>query len=349
MTNIKKLRDEIDCLDDEIKKLFLERMEICRDVGKYKQEHGMPVLDAAREKMLLDSKTSGLSGDDKETIKRLFMAIMDISKEEQRRLVTNQGTVAYCGSKGAYTYFAAKTVSDKEPISYQSFLSVIRAVESGEVDFGVLPIENNTAGSVLEVYDLLGENSVFIVGETVLPIDHCILGTGTRDDIEKIMSHPQALSQCGKFLIDHRFALSQNVNTAIAARECSELRDPSLGVIASRQCGELYGLNVLWDSVADRPGNKTRFVVISRSRYTGASADKVTLTFTLPHRQGSLIDILNLFANANLTKIESRPLGDFEYRFYLDFISKDPDAVITKVAKVHNTIRVLGIFPSSEE
>lgn len=348
MSDINELRNQIDHIDASIKELFLQRMAVCREVGRYKAEKGLPVLDAKREKELLESKLKDVNIDERQSVKKFFECIMDISKDEQKRICTNSTkAVGFCGVIGAYGYFAAKTIGDKVQ-AYSSFKEVAMAVESGEIDRGVLPIENTTAGSVLDVYDILGESSLYIVGEIVTPVSHSLLGLGTIDEVKTVCSHPQALSQCSDFLGNKGYELLQSVNTAIAAKECKEKGDRSIGVIASSMCGELYGLNVLKENIEDKKGNKTRFVEIARKIDGRSYGNKASVTFTLPHRQGSLVEMLNHFKDINLCKIESRPVGNFEYRFYLDFITENPDAVLDKITSVYNTVKVLGIYKSNE-
>lgn len=349
MADIKDLRDGIDKIDKELTRLFVERMEICRQVGQYKAERNLPVLDEKREKELLAQKASVVDDDNRDNVERFFKCIMDISKDEQRKLCEkSKDVVGFCGIEGAYGYFAAKKVGD-DVRAFNSFKAVVDAVESGAIDKGVLPIENTTSGSVLEVYDVLGEGSLYIIEEIIMPISHCLLGIGQVEDIETVCSHPQALSQCNGFLERYGYERIQSVNTAIAAMECKAKGDKTVGVIASASCGQLYGLNVLKEAIEDRPGNKTRFVVISRNRLDTTVKNKASITFTLPHRQGALIELINNFKNVNLTKIESRPLGDFEYRFYLDFVSENPEKDINNIMSVYNTIKVLGVYNEAKE
>lgn len=343
MADIQNLRKAIDAIDGEITDLFLKRMDVCRQVGKYKAQKGLPVLDAKREQELLDAKGAGLETDQAEQVRRLFRCIMDISKDEQRKICNDKGAVGFCGIEGAHAYFAAKTISDNVR-SFGSFEELADAVESGEIDRGVLPIENTTSGSVLEVYDILGKGSVYIIGEIVMPISHSLLGVGNIEDVKTVVSHHQALMQCGGFIKRNGYKRIQAVNTAVAAKECKDKGDVTLGAIASASCGQLYGLKVLKEAIEDKTGNKTRFVVISATRSQDSSADKASITFTLPHRQGSLIEMLEHFKNVNLSKIESRPVGDFEYRFYVDFIAKDPRGELNMLMDVYNTVKVLGVY-----
>lgn len=343
MADINDYRIKIDALDKEITRLFLERMDVCRQVGEYKAEQGLPVLDEKREKELIETKASGLDQDQKIQVERLYKCIMDISKDIQFKICNGNDVIGFTGIEGAHAYFAAKEVGDKVR-SYASFEALAAAVESGEVEKGVLPIENTTSGSVLEVYDILGDSSLYIVDEVIMPISHSLLGLGTIDDIKSVCSHNQALMQCNGFLHRKGYERIQCVNTAVAAKECKERGDKTIGAIASAACGGLYGLKVLKEAIEDKRGNKTRFVVVSRKRLEGTFADKASITFTLPHRRGSLIEMLTRFENLNLTKIESRPVGDFEYRFYVDFHAEDPASELQKLMEIYNTIKVLGVY-----
>ncbi|MBQ9625206.1 MAG: chorismate mutase, partial [Clostridia bacterium] len=187
---ITELRKQIDQIDSELTRLFLQRMDVCRKIGEYKKENGLPVLDAKREKQLLEEKTKNLPKQEGQTVEKLFKRIMEISREEQSKICNqNQGAVGFCGIKGAYGYFTAKELCT-EPYAYDTFKSLALAIEKGEVTKGVLPIENTTAGSVLEVYDILAETSLFITGEIIVPISHCLLGVGEINDIKTVYSHP---------------------------------------------------------------------------------------------------------------------------------------------------------------
>lgn len=346
MADIQDLRNNIDVIDKEITSLFLERMKLCRAVGEYKAENGLAILDTKREKELLQDKLTGVDEPSKEGLQRLFQCIMDISKDEQKKVCTKaKEVIGFCGIEGAYGYFAAKSIGERV-CAYSSFKAVADAVEGGEISKGILPIENTTSGSVLEVYDILGESSLYIIGEIIMPISHSLLGLGSLEDVKSVCSHHQALTQCNGYIETMGFKRIQSVNTAVAAKECKEKGDVSLGVIASEKCGELYGLNVLRDNIEDRRGNKTRFVVVSQSREGASDVDKASVTFTLPHRQGALCEVLSYFNDVNLTKIESRPVGDFEYRFYLDFIDRHPTNVLNKIMEIYNTVKVLGVYKS---
>ena len=241
-------------------------------------------------------------------------------------VVTNKEKIAYQGIKGANSYEAAQRLFPESDLTaYKSFDDVFRAVEDGECGYGVLPVENSTAGSVAAVYDLILRYRFYIVGALDLPIDYCLAGLkqSTLGDIEKVISHPQALSQCEQYISRMGFESAACSNTAVAARDTALEKRLNLAAVCSYKAAEEYGLKVLDDHLQDNKNNKTRFIVISKKLYINENANKVSLCFSLPHVTGALFHMLQRFdaLGLNLTKIESRPIPDkdFEYLFYLDF------------------------------
>ena len=241
-------------------------------------------------------------------------------------VVTNKEKIAYQGIKGANSYEAAQRLFPESDLTaYKSFDDVFRAVEDGECAYGVLPVENSTAGSVAAVYDLILRYRFYIVGALDLPIDYCLAGLkqSTLGDIEKVISHPQALSQCEQYISRMGFESAACSNTAVAARDTAREKRLNLAAVCSYKAAEEYGLKVLDDHLQDNKNNKTRFIVISKKLYINENANKVSLCFSLPHVTGALFHMLQRFdaLGLNLTKIESRPIPDkdFEYLFYLDF------------------------------
>ncbi len=241
-------------------------------------------------------------------------------------VVTNKEKIAYQGIKGANSYEAAQRLFPESDLTaYKSFDDVFRAVEDGECAYGVLPVENSTAGSVAAVYDLILRYRFYIVGVLDLPIDYCLAGLkqSTLGDIEKVISHPQALSQCEQYISRMGFESAACSNTAVAARDTAREKRLNLAAVCSYKAAEEYGLKVLDDHLQDNKNNKTRFIVISKKLYINENANKVSLCFSLPHVTGALFHMLQRFdaLGLNLTKIESRPIPDkdFEYLFYLDF------------------------------
>ena len=241
-------------------------------------------------------------------------------------VVTNKEKIAYQGIKGANSYEAAQRLFPESDLTaYKSFDDVFRAVEDGECAYGVLPVENSTAGSVAAVYDLILRYRFYIVGALDLPIDYCLAGLkqSTLGDIEKVISHPQALSQCEQYISRMGFESAACSNTAVAARDTAREKRLNLAAVCSYKAAEEYGLKVLDDHLQDNKNNTTRFIVISKKLYINENANKVSLCFSLPHVTGALFHMLQRFdaLGLNLTKIESRPIPDkdFEYLFYLDF------------------------------
>ena len=241
-------------------------------------------------------------------------------------VVTNKEKIAYQGIKGANSYEAAQRLFPESDLTaYKSFDDVFRAVEDGECGYGVLPVENSTAGSVAAVYDLILRYRFYIVGALDLLIDYCLAGLkqSTLGDIEKVISHPQALSQCEQYISRMGFESAACSNTAVAARDTAREKRLNLAAVCSYKAAEEYGLKVLDDHLQDNKNNKTRFIVISKKLYINENANKVSLCFSLPHVTGALFHMLQRFdaLGLNLTKIESRPIPDkdFEYLFYLDF------------------------------
>lgn len=241
-------------------------------------------------------------------------------------VVTNKEKIAYQGIKGANSYEAAQRLFPESDLTaYKSFDDVFRAVEDGECAYGVLPVENSTAGSVAAVYDLILRYRFYIVGALDLPIDYCLAGLkqSSLGDIEKVISHPQALSQCEQYISRMGFESAACSNTAVAARDTAREKRLNLAAVCSYKAAEEYGLKVLDDHLQDNKNNKTRFIVISKKLYINENANKVSLCFSLPHVTGALFHMLQRFdaLGLNLTKIESRPIPDkdFEYLFYLDF------------------------------
>lgn len=235
--------------------------------------------------------------------------------------------VACCGAPGAYAEEAARRMIDgAEVLYFKDFESVARAVEGGHVQYGVLPIENSLAGSVLPVYDLLQRDGFRIAKAARVMIEHVLLAAeGVRlGDIREIASHPQALAQCGRFLALHPGVDTVSVaSTASAAQRLASSGRRDAAAIASRRCAKLYGLKVLAEDIQDAIYNMTRFICITKALKTDVDANRISLLLTLEHRPGALYGLLRRFAEVgvNLTKIESRPIpgSDFEVRFILDF------------------------------
>lgn len=343
MKDLSEIRVEIDNIDRELLDLFRRRMDCAKEVAAYKQANHIPVLNAAREHEILDRIE--LDGGEYGAYARLlYTNIMELSRslqhkllgsgKEMREMIQNASSalergnvrVAYQGIEGANSHEATLRLFPKAQLThYATFADVFDAVSSGEVTYGVLPVENSTAGSVSAVYDLILQHRFYIVGALDLPIDHylCGLKQSELDDIEIVWSHPQALSQCADYIERNGYEQRSCANTAVAARDVAHEKRLNVAAICSRGAADEYGLKVLDSHLQSNSGNTTRFIVISKELIIPDGANKVSLCFSLPHVQGSLYTLLCRFNSLglNLTKIESRPIPgkDFEYLFYLDF------------------------------
>lgn len=346
-----ELRNEIDKLDDELIPLLLKRMDISRQVAEYKVQNGIPVLNEQRELEILENVASKC-GEQGEVIKTVFSAIMDASRalqhkiigggEELRNLISNakceknltaNGEPIACqGVQGAYSGEAAKALFPDSPIDFhKQFEDVFEAVNQNKARFGIIPVENSTAGSVHESYDLIMKYKFFIVGAYDLRVDHCLCAKpGVKfEDIENVYSHTQALSQCNIFLKNFDFTGITFSNTAAAAKFVSESEKNNIAAICSESAAKKYGLKIIRKGIQNVTNNTTRFIVISKELVIDEDAEKISLIFSAPHRTGSLYRVLGRFSmtGLNLTKLESRPVanGRFDYYFYVDILGSVRD------------------------
>lgn len=345
--NLTQLRDQIDGIDQKLVELFKQRMAVSREVAAYKQEHGLPTLDAGRERALL-AKVGSLAGEDlADYTESVFRSIMAASRSYQKQcegsgspvyegirtalsttpdLFPQRATVACQGIEGAYSQIACDSIFKSPTILYfDTFDHVFKAVESGMCQYGILPIENSTAGSVNATYDLMTRHNFSIVRSARLKVSHNLLAKhGTRrEDIREVFSHEQAINQCANYLAGLKNVKVTVVeNTAMAARMVAQSERTDVAAICSYSCVELYGLERLAADIQDRGNNYTRFICISKKLEIYPGADKTSLMVVLPHRPGSLYQILARFyaLGLNLIKLESRPLPEreFEFMFYFD-------------------------------
>ncbi len=381
--SLEELRNEIDGIDRELLDLFLRRMQVAQQVGEYKAARHLPVLDAQRERELLAQKAElapqGYGGD----VRAFFEATMAISRRRQRRLVDEDDAnfarylaakeaavlgpvktprgVLYQGQPGAYAEEAAATFfgEDCNRTNLPLWEDIFVALQRGEADYGVLPIENSSTGSINQVYDLLAHYGAYIAGEVTLKISHCLLAPPgvTLEDVEAVYSHEQGLHQCAPYLKAHPHWDQRTAsNTAAAAKFVSESGQP-WAAISSERCAKLYGLNVLARHIAVADDNFTRFVVVSPRLELGPDRDKVSALFTLPHKAGTLHQIMAVFAASglNLMKLESRPIpgNRWEYLFFVDFsgnlLDADMDLVLRELTSNATQFRILGNYKSSGE
>lgn len=343
-----ELRQEIDKIDKELVELFKRRMNCSAAVAEYKKKHDIPVLAPSRERALI-SKISELSGEELESYTRtLYSTILELSRSYQHKqlgetasffneidsaidstpkLFPERAAVACQGVEGAYSQIAAeKLFKAPDIVFFSNWEKVFSAIESGMCRYGVIPIENSTAGSVKKVYDLMVSKNFRIVRSVRIKIDHCLLAKkGVKlSDIKEIYSHEQAISQCAAFLssLSPDVKITRVDNTALAAQRVAESERNDVASLSSRSCAALYGLSVLASAVQDNGNNHTRFICITNKTEIYPGADRTSLMLVTPHRPGALYRILARFnaLGINLIKLESRPIPerDFEFMFYFD-------------------------------
>lgn len=341
-----RIRGELDRIDRQMVELFKERMELSSQVAAYKREHDLPILVASRERELL-AKVAEQAGmelaDYTQVLYRTLLAVSrayqharlgvdsELYNDLQRTLHNTENlfppraTVVCQGIEGAYSQIVCDKMFKAPVIRFSpSFAGVFRAVEQGECRYGILPIENSTAGSVKGVYDLMDKYNFSIVRSARMKIGHNLLALpGTKlEDVKEIISHEQAISQCAGYLAKLGVKATVAANTAMAAREVRESGRSDVAALSSRFCAEHYGLSILEENVQDQDSNYTRFICISKQPEIYPGADRTSLMLTLPHRPGSLYNIMSIFAalDINLQKLESRPLlgREFEFMFYFD-------------------------------
>jgi len=336
------IRKEIDEIDAQLLPLFLERMNCAKKVAAVKKESNLPVFNAEREQEILDAVESK-SGEFGGEARILYSNMMEISRALQHSLLCSGGElrtqieaagtvpkkaekIACLGENGSFSHEALLHLYPKaSPQFYPSFCEIFAAVESGSADLGLLPVENSSAGSVSDVYDLILKYRFHIVAATSLHVHDCLAAAKRVDtrSIGTVYSHPQALAQCSDYIKTHDFRPLPCSSTAAAAQNIAQRQEAGIAAICSEYAAKEYGLNIIESDIQNSSNNCTRFIVISRQLFIPQDAQKISLCFSLLHKTGSLYSVLARFAAAglNLTKIESRPIIDknFEYDFYLDF------------------------------
>ena len=340
--NLEEYRKQIDAVDEEIVRLFQERMDIAARIAEFKKAQGMPILQPARERAKL-AEVSEKSREDMQSYMRvLYSLLFELSRTYQEkgnrtalydkiehaientpRLFPQTASVACQGVEGAYSQLACEKMFKNPQIQYfRNFDGVFSAIEAGFCRYGILPIENSTAGSVKRVYDLMVEHNFSIVRATRLKVDHCLLAKRDHSEIREIFSHEQAIAQCAGFIKSlGNVKVTVCENTAIAAQTVAQSERTDIAALSSKSCAELYGLKIK-SGVQDGGNNHTRFLCISKDTEIYPGADKTSVMMVLSHKPGALYKVLaRLYAlGINLLKLESRPLPerDFEFMFYLD-------------------------------
>ncbi len=345
--DLQDLRKQIDDIDEKLIKLFCSRMEVSAKIGDFKKENNIPVFDFQREREKLNYLSDNCPQTMSDYIRSLYSLIFELSSLHQRKqsngitqlqksiaqalektekAFPKKPLVACQGVEGSFSQQACEKLFDYPNIMFfNSFDSVFSAIDKGLCRYGVLPLENSTAGSVNKIYDLMMRYDFSIVKSTRLKIDHFLLANkGTAfGDIKEIFTHEQAIAQCSDFLKTlENVKITSCENTAIAAKMVFESGRRDVAAISSRSCADIYDLQCIKESVQDQGSNYTRFICISKKLEIYPGADKTSIMMILPHKPGSLYKTLSRFyaLGINLIKLESRPLpnSDFEFMFYFD-------------------------------
>ena len=371
------IRERINAIDDQMVELFVERMQAAAEVASAKAEKNLPVLDLRREQAVLERVMEKAGEEFEIYVNKLYQTMFDISKSYQAGILTKETALseeimknianppmefprkAVVACQGVEGYYAARacdrlfTLPSK--MYFSNFESVFNAVESGLCKYGVLPIENSSAGSVTEVYDLMVRHKFYIVKSLKLHVSHALLAKpGVKvEDIKEVISHSQALQQCSNFLkANPNMKVTIFENTATAAKFVAESDRTDIAALSSTDCAKLYGLNVLKDGVQNNENNYTRFICIAKDMEIYAGSNKISLMLSVDHRPGSLHELIGKFAcrGINLCKLESRPIPgkDFEFRFYFDLdgsvFSPEMRTVLKDIEQAAESMSFLGCY-----
>lgn len=374
--SLEEIRLRLNELDDQLLSLFSERRKLSIEVAKSKVETSKPVRDAAREQQLLVKLIH--AGNDKyqldaQYITKLFHTIIEDSVLLQQAYLQNLANpqsrkplarVAFLGSKGSYSHLATREYFSRKnteliELNCEQFKEVTRTVESGHADYGVLPIENTSSGSINEVYDLLQHTTLYIVGEITQPIEHCLVATKDirLEDLKVLYSHPQPHQQCSEFLSRLKgVKLETCASTADAMKKVQELNRTDVAAIGNASSGKLYGLQAIQGNIANQTENHTRFIVVARKpvEVSPQIPAKTTLIMSTSQEAGSLVSTLLVLQRygINMTKLESRPImgNPWEEMFYVDLEahldSEEMQQALVELTRLTRHLKVLGCYPS---
>ncbi len=356
MSKIDEARLEINEIDQEMAKLFARRMKAVAAVAEYKKERGLPVLDAAREAEVVNRNAALIEDEELKSYYINFLKYnMSLSRSYQHRLLEGM-RVAYSGVPGAFAEIAAKKIfPDCIAVPYRDFASAYEAVVSGECDSAVLPIENSYQGDVANVMDLTFFGSLSINGIYDMEVVQNLVGlpSATAKDIREVISHPQALGQCGEYIKEHELITIEAGNTAEAAKRVAEEGRGDLAAIASDATAELYGLKILDRHINASNSNTTRFAVFSRCAAKNPAKDNhFVMTFTVKNEAGSLGKAISVIGDCgfNLKALKSRPTKElvFDYYFFAEgegnISGELGEYMLKKLRGVCNDVKVVGAF-----
>lgn len=358
MDLLNQARKIINEVDEEMAKLFVRRMQAAEMVAEYKKQNGMPILDSVREEQVVQRNANLIEDEEMRSYYVPFIRKnMEISRSYQQKMLEGM-RVAYSGTEGAFAHIASKRLfPSANLIAYGSFVDAYRAVESGECEVAVLPVENSYNGEVGQVSDLMFFGSLYVNGIYDLAVTHDLLvlpGT-KKEDVKRVVSHPQALGQCAEYIRSNGWESVEYANTALAAKFVANQGDVSVAAIASEEAAELFGLEVLERNVNESRSNTTRFAVFSRSENRNLSEQMgahFILMFTVQNKAGSLAKAINVIGahGFNMRTLRSRPMKEllWQYYFYVeaegDIHSKEGDAMLRELSAVCDCLKAVGSY-----
>ncbi|SEQ35390.1 chorismate mutase [Basfia succiniciproducens] len=374
--DLSEIRQQITQIDRSLLKLLSERHRLAFDVVRSKEITQKPLRDEKREQQLLQELINFSENEnyqlEPQYITQIFQKIIEDSVLTQQVYLQKKLNeqreqsihIAFLGKRGSYSHLAARSYATRYQeqlieLSCSSFEQIFEKVTSGEADYGVLPLENTTSGSINEVYDLLQHTDLSLVGELTYPIKHCVLVNG-QDDLSKIdtlYSHPQVIQQCSQFIRSlNKVHIEFCESSSHAMQLVSSLNKPNIAALGNEDGGHLYGLTVLRSNIANQENNITRFIVIARKAITVSPQihTKTLLLMTTGQEAGSLVDALTVFKKyqIKMTKLESRPIygKPWEEMFYLEIEANtnhpDTQAALEELRQYSTYLKVLGCYPS---
>ncbi|MGN0653327.1 MAG: chorismate mutase [Oscillospiraceae bacterium] len=367
--DLNELRRQIDLIDNDILEKFQKRMDLCLEVAEYKKKNNVGILQSSREQDIINRVTALSEDRYKDSAAVLFSNIMDISKNYQQNEInkgknfidkapleiSGNSKVGCYGVTGSNSEEATRMFfgNEKEISFFSEFEDIFRAVDEGRIDFGVVPLQNSSTGSITQTYDLMRKYNVYINKMIRVSIKHCLAAKNTDkiSEIDGVYSHPQAIMQCSEFISKNNLSAIEYASTATSAEFVSK-SDKKIAAICSESCAELYGLEVLARDISNDAENFTRFICISKNFAVEQGADIISLQLAIPNEKGSLYKLLTKFSvsGLNLLKLESRPRheGNFDVVFYLDFEGTISDerinALLIQLEKETTDFKFLGNY-----
>jgi chorismate mutase/prephenate dehydratase len=370
---LKGLRQQIDQLDVQLIDLFQQRLGISEQVAQIKTDANIAIVDRERDHQLLDQAAATVAVNNRAETIAFMRTLFALSKARQNQKLQlsdpvdfpppvpgpqENVKVAYQGVSGAWSEHGAQQLFPQtQLVNLDYFEDVFAAVKSGQVHYGVLPIENSQTGAIGEVYDLLRRNACYIVSEVWVSIAQCLLAPkgAALSDIREVFSHPEGFSQCRRFLKNKNWELTACRNTAYAAQLVTEHANSKHAAIGSRRAAQVHGLDIIAANIMDNPDNRTRFIAIAANPIYDESSSTTSITFSTVHSSGALCSVLQSFmlAGINLTRIESRPVSSEKYRFFADLqaniLSETTLDALRQAAMQCEYFEVLGCYPTIVE